>query len=190
MVFLGNILDYFRRRIIKFQIFLHAVLAEHSGVNWGLTLRFPFPCVASDCLLDRELCTHFKSVIEMYHFGFMRPKSVLRFVRKPFLESSTQDCPFSRTNTTQCQYGLPFSRCHLIAKRAISGKDSHERNGTSREPVRMPKWFRSVRTCAVSDHRLSSWAKMPKELAINFVFGYERPTMAETLAMPQPVRSS
>ena len=35
----GNILDYFRRCIIKLQITLHAVLAERSGISPEMALR-------------------------------------------------------------------------------------------------------------------------------------------------------
>ena len=66
--------------------FIADIAANHDGD----LLR-----VASDSLLDRELCTHRKSVTEMYHFGFMRPKSVLRLVRKLFFESSDVLPPFS-----------------------------------------------------------------------------------------------
>jgi hypothetical protein len=49
----------------------------------------------------------------MYHFGFIRPKSVRRWRRRFFFESSTQAPAGLRVKTTQCQNGRFFSTRHL-----------------------------------------------------------------------------
>jgi len=126
----------------------------------------------------------------MNHLGFMRPKSVRIFLFKDFLGSRTYDAPPSRTKTTQCQFGLPFSICHFIASNARFGNESHLEKGISRPPVTILRLSRSRRIDPVSDHRSLSSAKIPIPLAIFRACLYDMPANVAAHAMAQPVASS
>ena len=143
-------------------------------VPWGPTLA---PCMAQndDSLSSRHILRQrfgrisavqrFFATIR-YHFGFILPKSVLTCRFSDRFESNTR-CPArSRTKTTQCQHGLPFSRCHLIASKARSGRLLHERKGLSTDAGRSRYSFKRRRTWPVSDHNRRSPAKMPRPFAV------------------------
>src|SRR5207249_10260739 len=74
----------------------------------------------------------------IHHLGFMRPKSVLLWLRRLRFESSTTGPSDPRQNTTQCQNARPRSLCHLTASNARSGRASHEVKGTSVLAERIP----------------------------------------------------
>ena len=123
------------------------------------------------------------------HFGFMRPKSVRRLLRSFFLGSKTQEPEASRANVTQCQAGPDFSRCHLIASSARSGKESQDTNDFWLR-AEILNSSRSRRTYVVLLQSCGSLTSIPSRRAACLTSAYVRFASAATLAIPQPVRSS
>ena len=138
---------------------------------------------------NQQLVRQSPSVRLMNHFGFMRPKSVRRFVRNDRLESRTMAPPGPRQNTAQCHTARPHSMRHFSASNARSGNASQHLNGSSLLETPRPYSRRSNRTETVSDQSRGSSAKMPSRRAVDCACLYVTPASAATQAIPQPVSS-
>lgn len=138
---------------------------------------------------NQQLVRQSPSVRLMNHFGFMRPKSVRRFVRNDRLESRTMAPPGPRQNTAQCHTARPHSMRHFSASNARSGNASQHLNGSSLLETPRPYSRRSNRTETVSEQSRGSSAKMPSRRAVDCACLYVTPASAATQAIPQPVGS-